>query len=282
MTGPNPSGRSLDDLVKVWQQVEVREVVCPTCSGPLAQQKIGPFQIWSPAQCARCEAAQDTATRLAEVARQQAAALERLAPPYEYRHAALENFLLHGPPEAQAAQQRLKAKAEVFAAQLASDPRNAPPLVVLCGGTGTGKTHLAWALAILAVTVANLPAKVWKFPKALRYLHGTWGGGDGDTTPEWRRWDEMHKPTLLVLDEVSSHAVNQKNLSATLYEILAVRAEERRPTILTTNETREELGQLLGAPLVSRIGEHHGFWDAGTRDFRLEERAMQRRRGGAA
>src|SRR5690606_36892115 len=78
-----------------------------------------------------------------------------------------------------------------------------PTISVFTGAPGTGKGHLAWAIARQLVERAQR-VQVVKLADLVRELRASWGqkGGDGDrlVLEHYRRLD------LLVIDEVSRHA----------------------------------------------------------------------------
>lgn len=268
--------------VPVWDP-QSRPMVCK-CGAEYSQEKKSAFGLWSPLACAPCLAlelgeAEVEAAREREVARSRMAAqrLERLAPPDEFRHATLDNFEYHGEPKDKAISRKLVARARTWCAQVLDDPRTATPLVVLYGPPGTGKSHVAWSMALTAAVLCGVSVKAGKFPAIIRRLQGGWGAGDGDSTPEWKRLQEFQEASVLFIDEISVHAITQKTLHPILYELLGTRAEHRRPTICTTNETGQGLADVFGAALVDRITGCGGWWDAGTRSYRREVMAGRRR-----
>lgn len=273
------------DMLPGWE-LQTRPAMCK-CGAEYVQEKKTAFGLWSPLACAPCLALEQGAVeaeaeREREIlrARQAARRLEMLAPPEEFRHVTLDNFELHGTAKEQGIQKKLVARARAWSAQMLDDPRTATPLVVLYGPPGTGKSHIAWAMALNAAVVCGVSAKAGKFPAIIRRLQGGWGTGDGDTTPEWKRLKEFQDAGVLFVDEISIHAITQKTLHPILYELLGTRAEHRRPTICTTNETGQGLAEVFGAPLVDRITGCGGWWNAGTRSYRRE--VMAGRRGSAS
>lgn len=192
--------------------------------------------------------------------------------PPEYANATLENFRPHGDDVEERRRQGValsKAKAWLAAGSAA------PPLVVLMGPPGTGKSHLGWSM-IRAAVAQGVSGKATRLGTLLRRVRGAWGDGDGDPASEAQRLVEFTKPDVLLLDEVSSHAIDAKNVHAILYDVLVERLEWNRRTVITTNEMGDEALALFGGPLVSRITGCGGWWRTGGRDYRTHEQRAKR------
>lgn len=105
--------------------------------------------------------------------------------------------------------------------------------LLLMGGNGTGKTHLAGAIA------NNL------LDKGIPAMYDTWAGHlqklkDEFQTGERKYLSLMKKVDLLVIDDLGKDKTSDWN-DEILYEVINSRYEHRRPVIVTTNCTPKEL-----------------------------------------
>ncbi len=110
--------------------------------------------------------------------------------------------------------------------------------IALCGGTGTGKTHLAAATANVALERGET---VWfaVVPDLLDLLRSTYQA-DSEHTYD-ALFQSLRDADLLILDDFGAHSptpwANEK-----LYQLYAARYVALRPTMVTTNLRPEELG----------------------------------------
>lgn len=148
-----------------------------------------------------------------------------------------------------------------------------PAIVVLSGPPGTGKTFWAWVIAKHVGVEHGRTVTVSLFDDVVRDLRGTWGDGDGNSESEAARLARYRQVDLLVLDEVSRHAMSAKSVQHHLYSLLATREQWYRPTILTTNESGTALAEVFGPALMSRVMAWDAGWSfAGIADHRAEQR----------
>ncbi len=149
----------------------------------------------------------------------------------------------------------------------------------MSGPPGSGKTFWAWAIAKHVGITKGQSVELALFDDVVRDLRGSWGDGDGGPS-EATRIQRYRRVDLLVLDEVSRHAMTAKAVQSHLYSLVAVREQWYRPTILTTNETPETLTEMLGPALLSRVTAWNGLWLFKAKDYRIEQR--MRRMAGVA
>jgi len=114
--------------------------------------------------------------------------------------------------------------------------------VILYGPVGVGKTHIAQALAHLAIR-AGAEARFTKTSRALAHLAG--GHADGTWT---RRLRELARPAVLVLDDFAMRELTPAQADD-LYELVNERAS--RSLILTSNRSPVDWYPLFPNPVVA-------------------------------
>lgn len=118
--------------------------------------------------------------------------------------------------------------------------------VLICGPTGTGKSHLAQALSHEAMR-QGLDALFVNTHKMLQHIHG----GRADGTLE-RRLQTYLRPDLLVLDDFGLKALQQP-APGDLYDIIDSRYEQGS-IILTSNRAPSEWPDVFLDPLLASAG----------------------------
>ncbi len=142
--------------------------------------------------------------------------------------------------------------------------------VVLLGPPGVGKTHLAISLAIQAAqkgrrvyygTLADLICSLEQAQAAGRLQ---------------RRLAVLSHPALLIVDEIGYLPVNREG--AVLFFQLISRRYEHHSTVLTSNKSFEEWGEILGdevmaAALIDRVLHHCHLVNIRGNSYRMREHA---------
>lgn len=200
---------------------------CPLCGGlgylrldlPLTHPDFGKVQ---PCTCREKEISQYVHQRLFALSNLQ-----------ELRHLTFENFEQRGrvglPPYQADSLQRAFNQAHVFA-------QNLKGWLLLLGGYGCGKTHLAAAIANFAVEL-GVPTLFITVPDLLDTLRFAYD--DPDTTFE-QRFDQIRQAPLLVLDDFGT-----QNATAwaqeKLFQIINFRYINHLPTVVTTNLSLDQI-----------------------------------------
>lgn len=111
--------------------------------------------------------------------------------------------------------------------------------LVITGGYGCGKTHLAAAIAHAQIEAGNRVLFVTA-PDLLDHLRGAFAPSEDADDTYSSRFEQVRTVPLLVLDDIGVESptpwANEK-----LYQILNHRYNSRLPTVLTTNHSLEEL-----------------------------------------
>ena len=189
---------------------------------PLGDPRFGRLE---PCVCRSAEIAEGARERLFELSR-----LERLS------HLTFENFEMFGnknakfmTPQDKQSLQEAKEAAEAFVA-------NPQGWLLLEGGYGCGKTHLAAAIANFAVGM-GVPTLFLTVPDLLDLLRFSFNSED--TTFE-DRFNEIRNAPLLVLDDFGT-----QNATAwaqeKLFQIINYRYINKLPTVISTNLMLDEI-----------------------------------------
>jgi DNA replication protein DnaC len=264
--------------------IEEQPATCPRCNGPSrairyapppglsesVRKRIDPERPFIAQHCVECK--QRIAEEEAAAERQRAAeahqrrcleALSQIETPPMYLQASLANFELHGES---ADWQKLERSLGYARSMVASWPK-VPMISVFAGGCGTGKGHLAWAIARELAATQAVTGRVAVLSDVIRDLREAWNSSR-DTASESERLRKYRAPDLLVIDEISRHAFFGQPQQH-LYDLVAYREVRLKPTILTTNERGDDLAEVLGPALSSRAAGWDGFVDFGESDWRF-------------
>ena len=137
--------------------------------------------------------------------------------------------------------------------------------LLLVGGEGTGKTHVAIAI-LREILAKGFRGLYWNVPELFLELRRTMG--TSTDLDEAAILDEAVETDLLVLDDLGAEKVSEYVMDR-LYVLINGRYESDLPTIITTNRTLEELRAQLGPRIVSRISEMCMMMTFPPGDYRL-------------
>jgi DNA replication protein DnaC len=182
------------------------------------------------------------------VARQAAIerAIGRAGIPQRFRRHSFEDYTADSE-----AQLRALTLAQEYAANFARI-RERGNCLLLVGGPGTGKTHLA--CAILSQVIADGYSGLFlTVSEGLRLIRSTYSPDASQT--EVQVFEMLKSPDLLVLDEVGIAIGNELKRRAMLFDVLNARYGEMRPTILIGNLTTAEVEAYLGERIMERLME---------------------------
>lgn len=126
--------------------------------------------------------------------------------------------------------------------------------LIFCGKPGTGKTHLAAAIAN-ALCEQGRSVAFMSVLKATRMVKDTWRK-DSDNS-ENQVYKGLVAPDLLILDEVGVQFGSEAE-KLILFEILNGRYENVKPTIVISNLLPNEIAEYLGERVVDRLQEGGG------------------------
>jgi DNA replication protein DnaC len=130
--------------------------------------------------------------------------------------------------------------------------------LVISGPVGTGKTHLACAIAYELLKVGE---RVWFTTLAdlLRGLRVGKGRPLGDKLGEAYLWQRATQVKTLILDDVGAGQVPEWEISH-VDHLVNARYNTLLPTICTTNLTPPEFSKLIGARAMDRILSRNNGW----------------------
>lgn len=131
-------------------------------------------------------------------------------------------------------EQRNLALAYTFVREYADNPVG---WIVLYGGYGCGKTHLAAAVANHRISLGH-PALFINTPDLLDHLRATYSPNSSQSYDQ--RFEEVRNAPLLILDDLGSQN-NTDWVQEKLYQIFNHRYNAKLPTIITTNEDTDSL-----------------------------------------
>lgn len=126
--------------------------------------------------------------------------------------------------------------------------------LIFSGSPGTGKTHLACAIANAVIEKAS-SVLFTTVSDALRTIKRAYGK-DADTS-EQDAINELVAPSLLILDEVGM-AYDTDHSKTLIFDLMNKRYEQVKPSIILTNLDAPALREHLGDRITDRLREGGG------------------------
>lgn len=209
---------------------------CPDCTESQKQQQINDYSEQQARECVERKQA-DIRNKFAKA-----------AIPKRYLNRNFENY------NAASQQQKLALTvSQHYAANFAERLENGGGLI-LQGKPGTGKTHLACAIAN-QVLLSGSSARFTTVMQLVRAIRATWKRdseqNENDVLQSIIDYD------LLIIDEIGVQYETESE-KLILFDVLNGRYENIKPTILLTNLVGQELSVCIGERNVDRIQEGGG------------------------
>jgi DNA replication protein DnaC len=144
--------------------------------------------------------------------------------------------------------------------------------LILTGGPGTGKTHLACAIANAIINEHLTAVRFITVSAMLRRIKETYGGHTEAT--EAKVIDGFSSCDLLIIDEIGVQ-VGSEHEKLLLFEVLNNRYGSLLPTILLSNMSSADLEPYLGHRIMDRFRESGAVipfdWESHRGNRRLRE-----------
>ncbi|MDO4541931.1 MAG: ATP-binding protein [Bacillota bacterium] len=145
--------------------------------------------------------------------------------------------------------------------------------MLFMGNVGCGKTYLAAAIANELVA-HDIGVKFVVVPDFLDELRATFSDNAGGD--ELALMEQVKKVPILILDDLGAHNYTEWSIK-TLFSIINYRVNYELPMVVTTNLSVEEIENLIGSRIYSRLIEACGFFQMRcSYDIRLVQRRKNR------
>jgi DNA replication protein DnaC len=180
--------------------------------------------------------------------------LKRTAIPPRFANSTFDNFTVESPQQ-QTALDACRDYANNF-----EKMHSRGVCMVLRGNVGTGKNHLACAIA-RQVSAHGYSSLLLTVAEAIQRIRATWGGGDRDRqSPESHTEiiERFSDVNLLILDEVGRQYGSEAE-RINLFEVIDARYRAMRPTIIISNLPPAEISTYLGGAAYDRLRENDGI-----------------------
>lgn len=242
-----------------------RETLRETCPhaghAPFINVHVEQFDgTWLPTGCPSCNwAALNTApveslAHKAEKSRRSAERLNALLVASgitpRFRGCTLETFVTGGEPQKVKALETCRAYVDRFEENFLAGRS-----LILAGGVGTGKTHLASGMAQAVIRQHGVKARVVPVAEIVRVAKGTMA--KGATYNERDVINELADADLLVIDEVGAQRGSEYELGL-VHEVIDRRYQLILPTVVVSNLLVEDLKAYIGERAIDRLRQGGG------------------------
>ncbi|OBX09586.1 hypothetical protein QV08_01205 [Gallibacterium salpingitidis] len=127
--------------------------------------------------------------------------------------------------------------------------------LIFCGKPGTGKNHLACAIANEIIEQYQAKVLLSTALRIVRDIKTSWNRDSTKTEDELIKY--YAKKDLLIIDEIGVQFGSEAE-KIILFEIINTRYENRLPTILISNLSVNELSDYIGERVLDRMMEGQG------------------------
>lgn len=215
------------------------EPVCPICDGLGLVKKNVPVDHPDFGKAFPCVCQHD------KLAARRASQIYQMSNLNSYNHLRFDNFQTHLEGLSPDQNNSLRVAAEM-ALYYAEHPEG--QWLLLRGGYGSGKTHLAAAIGNHRLQM-DQPVIFMTVPDLLDHLRRTYGPGTDVTYDSL--FEQVKRTPLLILDDLGSESptawANEK-----LFQLLNDRYVNLLPTVITTNQELEDLDKRISSRLVDQ------------------------------
>lgn len=233
---------------------QARKCIVNTCKTLVEPMKAGRY--WFTARYCKPCGEKIMLERIAEEEQaRRIAAIQRLALPPRFIRAGFDSFKTEYQPTAFTVARRYADEFKAGKTQKG---------LYLYGLAGSGKTHLAAAIG--TKLMLDVSARFITVPELLIDIRKTFGKNDQDNTI----LDRLASAGLLILDDLGSEKPTEW-VQETLFVLIDRRYTAYRPTIITSNDSLDQLKNKLGYRIASRIAEMTEVVELRANDYRLKK-----------
>jgi DNA replication protein DnaC len=206
------------------------------------QRLLGERVIWS--GCKQCKEIKSALGEERKLRRKGEMRLNQAGIPLRFRGRSFDNFIAESPE-----QKNALAVAECFARNFAHHVNSGSSLI-FSGRAGTGKSHLA--LAIAQAVMARHSVMYLNAMDALRMIRDTWRKGSLRSETEVLNW--LGSIDLLIIDEVGvQHGTDSEQVL--MFDIINRRYRDMKPSIFLTNLGTRGFSEFITERSYDRLKE---------------------------
>ena len=128
--------------------------------------------------------------------------------------------------------------------------------MIFSGTVGSGKTHLACAIAKTIIGSHPMASVLYTTAyNMIQAVKGTWSNKEGPA--EQKVLDKFTRPTLVVIDELGAHTMSDSD-RAIFFSIMNDLYESMKPSIVISNANLEGIKDCIGDRVFDRLREKGG------------------------